>query len=151
MYWKIALVWLIAATSILWYVLSEKWKTLDEFEKVGIARFRMMNPIPGMENYMDLKFSVIRHALCFLISSLLIYYVNLSWIIYIVMAVNALYTLLPVLRYMNRKRYLEERSRESENSSAAVKYMSIPVKDSFCTVVYSVLSYVVLAALMFIK
>lgn len=142
-YWVIALAWCVGGTFVFWCFLSFKWAKLDPFFVRTLDTFRTLNPIPGYPRYMDLKFTLLRHAVAFLISAVAIFFVKINFILTLILFLNVLYAYIVISRYRYRKRYLAETAKNSD-SEALLSFISIPVKDSFCTVVFSVLCVVIL-------
>lgn len=146
LYWTIVLSWGIIGTIIFWSILSKKWKKINPIYTRMFDSLRAINPIPGDPGYLDIKFTLVRHAASFLVSSFIIYFVKPKWILTIILMMNVLYAVSVVSRYKYRKRYIQEESMNPE-SAALISIISIPVKDSFCSVVYSVLCSVLLYVL----
>lgn len=150
LYWIIVLAWSVIGTLIFWFILSVKWSKLDPLFVRMLDTFRVMNPIPGYPGYLDLKFTVLRHAIVFIISSTLIFYVKVKFVLSIVLFLNLIYAYSTISRYRFRKQHLRDTARRP-NSEATLSFISIPVRDSFCTVVYSVLCVVFLYVLFAIR
>lgn len=149
-YWIITVLYFIFGTVTFWCILSSKWKKLDPFVVSMLDSFRVFHPIPGYPGYMDLKFTIIRHSVVFLLSAAAIYWIKAKFVLNCVLFLNILYAGLPISRYRARKKDLEETAKRP-NGSATVSFISVPVKDSFCTVVFSVLCVVVLYILFAIR
>lgn len=149
-YWSISLLWGIIGLFIFWGILSAKWAKLDPLFVRMLDKFRLLNPIPGHPGYMDLKFSLLRHSFVFLVSAVLIFFVKVKFVLTITLTLNVFYAYSTVSRYKYRKRYLQETAREPD-SEALVSYLAVPVKDSFCVVVYSVVCAIILYVLYAIR
>jgi len=146
MYWIISFSWCVVGTAIFWMSLSAKWRRLDTAKVLTIDTFRVLHPVaPGHKNYLDLKFTLLRHAAAFLISSIIIFFVNSSFLIKLVLFLNILYIWSPVGRYRYRKKYIKEIM--NDEAKETVSFLNTLVKDSFCTVVYSVICVVFLYVL----
>jgi len=150
LYWVITFSWGIIGAIIFWNILSKKWAKIDPIIVRTLATIRVLNPIPGDSGYLDLKFTLIRHAVAFLLSSAAVYFIKQRWILTFVLLLNVLYAISTVQRYKYRKNYIHEEAKRPE-SEALVSIMSIPVKDSFCAVVYSVVCPILLYVLYIIR
>ena len=138
MFWIIAIAWCVIGTAVFWITLSIKWSRIDPLYKRMFDAFRVFHPIPGLPGYLDLKFSVIRHAVVFLISAAIIFWVNIKWIVNVVLFLNILYAGMTISRYKGRKRdVVETAMRPGGKDTASI--IAIPVRDSFCVVVFSVI------------
>lgn len=150
MFWIITIAWFILGTAAFWIMLSIKWARIDPLFRRMFETFRVFHPIPGFPNYLDLKFSVLRHAIVFLASSALIFWVNTKWFISVLLFLNVLYAWLTISRYTHRKRDVAETAmRPTGKDTAAI--IAIPVRDSFCVVVFSVICSATLYILFAIK
>lgn len=150
MFWIITIAWFILGTAAFWIILSIKWARIDPIFHRMFETFRVFHPIPGFHNYLDLKFSVLRHAIVFLASSALIFWVNTKWLISVILFLNILYAGLTILRYTHRKRDVVETAMRPTGKDAAA-IIAIPVRDSFCVVVFSVICSAMLYILFAIK
>lgn len=143
-YWMISFSWAVLGTAVFWCVLSSKWKKIDPLYASCIHSYRILEPIiPGDPGYLDIKFTLVRHGFTFLVSSFIIYFVKVKFILSIILIMNGLYALSTISRYNYRRRYLQEEAKNPDNESS-ISIISIPVKDSLCAVVYSVLCVVIL-------
>ena len=150
MYWIIAIAWCVLGTAAFWITLSTKWKRIDPLFQGMFETFRVFHPIPGFPGYLDLKFSILRHAVVFLVSAVLIYWVQVKWLINVVLFLNILYAWTPISRYKHRKRdVVETAMRPNGKNTAAI--IAIPVRDSFCVVVFSVVCTAILYVLFAIR
>lgn len=143
MYWVIALSWFIGGTVVFWSVLSSKWNRIDPLFRRFLQTSRIFHPIPGDPGYLDLKFSVLRHSIVFVISSIVIYFVKIDFVLTVVLFLNILYCLLSVSRYRIRKKDVAETAARPDGQATA-EIISIPVKDSFCAVVHALISAVLI-------
>lgn len=150
MFWIIALAWGVLGTALFWIALSIKWSKIDPLFQRMFDTFRVFHPIPGFPGYLDLKFSVLRHTVAFLISAALIFWVPINWISNIVLFLNILYTWMTISRYRVRKRDVDETAMRP-NGKATAEIIAIPVKDSFCVVVFSVICTALLYILFAIR
>ena len=146
MYWAIALSWGIGGTVVFWCVLSSKWNRIDPIFRQVLQTSRIFHPVPGYPGYLDLKFSVLRHSVIFLISSVVIYFIKINFISTIILFLNAIYCLFPICRYRFRKKDVAE-AYARPNGQATAEIISIPVKDSFCTVAHAILSAALIGVL----
>lgn len=139
MYWAITLLWFFLGLAIAWISLTLKWNNIDPMYRGMFRTFMIFNPIPGHDNYTDLKFSVLRHSLAFLISSVPIYFLPDSrFILRVILFLNLIYAFFSVNRYHFRKKHLAE-TRKDPESEATAKIISIPIQDSFVTVLHAVI------------
>ena len=137
LYWIISFSWFVVGTIAFWCILSRKWSKLDRVFVRIIETLRAMNPnIPGHTGYLDLKFSVIRHAAVTLISSAIIFLVGIRSIAQIVLFLNVLYAYAPISRYKSRKRYLQELRIAGHSDTASI--LSPLVRDSLCPIVHAI-------------
>ena len=150
MYWFIATLWAIGGTVILWVVLSHKWNRIDPLFRRALQLSRTFHPIPGDLSYLDLKFSMLRHAVFFLISAIILYFSNSSLVSNIILFLNGLYAILSIFRYRGRKQKLAELAADPEEQNAAI-IIATPIKDSFCCVVHAVLCDIFIAILLLLK
>lgn len=147
LYWVIAFSWAIVGTIIFWIVLSSKWSKKDPLYEHMLDTIRVLHPnIPGFPGYLDLKFSVLRHAIAFLISAVIIFFVEYRWILTTILFLNLLYAYSSIARYRSRKNYINEVT-AGRKESPIKEYLILPVKDSFCTVIHSVVSSLLLYVL----
>lgn len=143
MYWTVLFAWSIAGTALFWIILNSKWANLDPAFTMTASTFRVMHPVlPGEIGYFDLKFSLVRHAFVLIISALLIYFMDSRSICRILLFLNVIYAYLPISRYRHRKQYLNELA--SDGDEVTVHFGRILVKDSACTITYSIICVVVL-------
>ena len=150
MFWIITIAWFILGTAAFWITLSIKWTRIDPLFQGLFETFRIFHPIPGFPNYLDLKFSVLRHAVVFLVSAALIFWINIKWVIGLVLFLNVLYAGMTISRYKHRKRDVAETALRP-NSKDTATIIAIPVRDSFCVVVFSVICSALLYILSAIK
>ena len=152
MYWIITLAWSILGTISFWIYLSKQWKNINSIDKMFIpvlnrSHFTPADPDTG---YLGLQFSIVRHAVVFLISALILYFASPSIVIYILFPLNASYCWSPISRYRFRRQDLKETSASPDKSHYA-DLLSIFVKDSFCTVVHAICCVLILFLLLAIK
>jgi hypothetical protein len=150
MYWPVAIMLPSIGTAILWVVLDKKWYRLDPLEQSMLSTLRTLHSVPGMPYYLDIKFSAIRHAVVFLATAAIIYWVNAKWVINFVLIANLLYAWSTISRYRMRKSEVSEVAKRDGEQTVA-NMLAIPVRASFCVVVFSVLCAVFLYVLMFLK
>lgn len=171
MYWIITLSVSIGGLLLLWTILSAKWNKVacvnDPFDRHFrpqlIHSSRTFEPwLPGDVGYLDLKFSVLRHAFVFVVSAVILRFVGYGFWEYIITFVNLLYALIPVNRYRDRKRMLthaaaENRRRLQDNPDEAegfgemLKLHEELVRDSFVVVPYAIICWASLYLLMLYK
>ena len=149
MYWIISILWSVLGTIAFCSFLTYRWNKIDPFWQQMLDTFRILHPIPG-PGYLDLKFSIIRHALFFLASSFIIFYVKIRFILNSILFLNVLYCWMPITRYKFRKKDVAEASARPSGQSTA-SAISVPIKDSFCTVVHAVGCVIILYILYAIR
>lgn len=149
MYWKITLGWAILGTIVFWISLSLKWNRTDYFNRSMFRTLQLFNSTPGSERYLDLKFSVLRHSLVFLLSAALIAWIDSGFITSIITYANLLYCLLTIARYRFRKK--EVRNAINRGEQELANFMAVPVKDSFVTVIHAVATVIILYILPVLK
>ena len=137
LYWLIATIWAILGAVIFWIVLSVKWSRIDRFQLMVLETSRILLPIPGHPGYLDLKFSILRHAIVFLLSAAIIYFLhNVPLLLYPLLFANTLYAMMTTQRYNARKQFIKD-ARNRPNGSAHADIISIPIKASFLVVIFS--------------
>ena len=149
MYWTISLGWSIVGTVFLWIILSNRWNRLDHFHRVMIRQIRIFHQIPGTDGYFDLKFSVLRHAVVFLVSAIFMSWARVGFFTTTITFLNLVYCYFPIARYRFRKK--EVLNAENEGSTELASFMSILVRDSFCCVLHAVISAILLYILILFK
>ena len=138
MYWAISLTYTLLGTVIFWIILSNKWNKMDRLAQLSLQQLSVFHQIPHHPEYLDLKFSIVRHSFAFLLSSALIYWVKSDFVLTAILIINFLYCWLPISRYRYRKRDLAETA-SRQGGEATAHFLAIPVKDSFCVIVHSVI------------
>lgn len=138
MYWLISISWTFVGLIVFWITLSNKWKRIDRLTLGALHTVRIFHPIPGDTNYLDLKFSVVRHSVLFLIASALFYFVRSDFVLTVTLYASMVYHgIVPVQRYRMRKKHIADLR---EKSDATAHFAEIPVKDSFCVVIHAIIS-----------
>lgn len=150
MYWAITFSWFIVGTVVFWSVLSNKWNKIDPLFRKVLQTSRIFHPVPGDSGYLDLKFSMLRHSIAFLIFSAIIYFVKVDFVLSIILFLNVLYCWLPISRYRFRKKDVAETAMRP-NGQATAEIISIPVKDSLCTVTHAIISAILIWVLYAIR
>jgi hypothetical protein len=134
MYWAITVLWTILGLVSCWVILSNKWNKIDRLTQLALQTARIYHPIPGDENYLDLKFSVLRHSFFFALSSVLIYFIKSDFWLTVILIICLLYHgYMTVKRYRYRKKELE-----SASSMATKEVIKIPINDSFVVIVHAI-------------
>lgn len=142
MYWTLSIAWFLGGLIVFWATLTKKWRSIDSLTLCVLRSARMFHPIPGDVGYWDLKFSVLRHTVFFLIASILFFFVKSDFVLTVVLAVSMLYHgVMPVQRYRVRKDHIASLYRDEE-SRASAEFCAIPVRDSFCVVVHAIITLV---------
>lgn len=140
MYWLISILWVLVGLIVFWVTLSKKWNRIDRLTLGALHTVRMFHPIPGDDGYLDLKFSIVRHVLFFLIASVLFFFVKSDFVLTITLYVSFIYhAIIPYQRYRMRKKHIADIRKKSD---ATAHFAEIPVKDSFCVVVHAIISLV---------
>ena len=125
MYWTLTVVWFILGLILFWNVLSSKWNRIDPLYRSMFRTFMILNPIPGHERYLDLKFSVLRHSVVFIVSAALIYWFHdARFLLNTVLTLNLLYTFSVFSRYRMRRKHLAP-------SAGFIKFCPSPPKTCF--------------------
>lgn len=151
MYWLIALTVFIGGAIISWITLNHKWRKIVGYPSglmEGMIQFtRTLNPdLPGHPRFMDLKWTIIRHAFVSIVSALLIYSLgDIGVVTWVICPLNFLYAFSVKGRYSYRKRMIAAMSAEREAS--LVELWTDLVNASKVCVVYSFVSAVVLCVL----
>lgn len=138
LYWIVVFTWGFACAVIFWCILSYRWKQIPPIFINAIRTGMMFHPIPGHSRYMDLKFSLLRHAVAFIVAAVLIYYVKNKFAQQMILFFCLLYADSRVYTYIERKKHL------TTIDKASCEIYSITVYDSFYVVVYSILCVVFL-------
>lgn len=153
MYWCIALLWFIGGSVLFWSILSSKWNRMDALTRSTLRFSRIFHSVPGYPSYLDLKLSMLRHAIFFLISAIIIYFTDWEkndFISNTILFLNLLYCGLSIFRYRGRKRELAKLAADPEQQCVA-EMIAIPIKDSFCVVVHAALCPIIVTILFIIK
>lgn len=152
MYWIVALLWSIVGTILFWGYLSKQWQKIDMLEKMSLRTLGIFHPVPADPDtgYLRLQFSILRHAVIFLFTAVLIYIIDSSVITTILLCLNMLYCWSPISRYRYRKQDMEKAASRPDGKATA-NLLSVFVKDSFCTVVHAISCMVILYILFAIK
>ncbi len=148
LYWIIAALWCVLGTAIFWIIFSAKWAEMacDIAERVKAST--MTHGTPGYRNYADLKFSILRHAVFFLLVASLMYIWPNKILCWIVTTFQLWYSLLPILRYNSRRKIL------AELDAAGVEdadFLKKPISDSFLCVIHAALCVVFTYVLYWIR
>lgn len=137
MYWLITGSWTILSTVVFWIILSFKWKRIDRLTFHAIQYSRKFHPIPGDPGYLDIKFSILRHSVFFLLSSVIIYYIKSDIVLTIILLVNLWYCWSSISRYKMRREIIKTKALDPDGKAAA-EIISIPVTDSFAAVIHAI-------------
>ena len=160
MYWTITLLISLGGLVVCWSILSARWQTVSgsrSYDPVRRAMYprliqlaRTFHPIlPGHPGYMDLKFSLLRHALAFFVSAGLLRLLGSRFWETALLGANLLYAGLTVWVYLQRKQELQEIALESTER----EQLTVPtrlVRDSFVVVAYSVIAAASLYLLLYL-
>lgn len=158
MYWTIALFVSLGGLAVCWSVLSSRWRivigngdpVLKYLNPQLVRMVRTLHPIlPGDPDYLDLKFSLLRHALVFLISAGLIWLLDSRFWEWGILCGNVLYALLRCRVHSARKLELQEIALESSAREELI-IPSLLVRDAFVVVVYSVIAATSLFLLLYL-
>ena len=171
MYWTITLAVSLGGLLLLWAILSAKWNRVSgandpvcrTLNTQLINSVRAAEPwLPGDPGYLDLKFSVLRHAFVFAVSAVILRFVGYGFWETVITFVNLLYAWLPISRYRYRKKLLSEtaaRNRrdlrehpeDADGFRAILRLHENLIRDSFVVVPYGVICCVALVILMLLK
>lgn len=147
MYWTLTVAWFILGLILFWNVLSSKWNRIDPLYRSMFRTFMILNPIPGHEGYLDLKFSVLRHSVVFIVSAALIYWFHdARFLLNTVLTLNLLYTFSVFSRYRMRRKHLAYVKYELKEQHTA-EIIQIPIKDSRIVGIHAVICVVMLYVL----
>lgn len=155
MYWFVVFFTSVILAAVFWVILTRKWdKTAQKSENIYwyadmIRMARTFDPdLPGFDGYMDQKFSLLRHSLIFLISSVALYFLHSGFLENCILVVNVLYAHLSISRYRYRMR---ECVQAKPIEGPAKQLRTALVKDSFTTVIYSVICAFSLFVLLYLR
>ena len=171
MYWIITLSVSIGGSLLLWAILSAKWNRVAHTnDPVGrtlysqlISSVRAMEYwLPGDPGYLDLKFSVLRHAFVFGVSAVILRFVGYGFWESVIAWANLLYALIPANRYRSRKRMLgltaaenrrdlREHPEDAEGFREVLRLHEALIRDSFVVVPYGFICWASLYLLMLYK
>ena len=142
LYWIVVAAWGIVGLVVFWGILSYRWQQIPP-ELVSVIQLGMvLHPIlPGHTRYMELKFTVLRHAIVFAITAVLICYVKNKFALSMLLQLNFWYAALAFYRYNSRKKYL------ATLGQASIDAYAIPVSDSFYGVAHAIVCVAVLYVL----
>lgn len=158
MYWSITLLVSLGGAALCWSILSSRWRIVsgagDPVLRVIapqlIQSARTMHPVlPGQPEYLDLKFSLLRHALAFFVSAGLLWLWDSRFWETVLLWANLLYAGLTAWAYSNRKQELQEIALESTERIQLVIPTRL-VRDSFIVVAYSVIAAASLYLLLYL-
>lgn len=141
-YWGVTLGFLLVGTTTAWMTLTHLWNKHDRFVVAVLSQLRMGHPLPGDNNYLDLKFSLTRHAFMFIVSAAVMYWVRSRFISNVCYWGYGLYTVSVVLRYLNRKDYIKNLATSAE-ARELVDLLTKPLKDSRVVLIYSVCASII--------
>lgn len=139
LFWSIVLGWSLLGTAVFWWILNVKWSRIDHMIQDILDAASAVYQIPGHWGYWDLKFTLMRHAFVFLLSSVTIYFLHrVTWILTPVLLFNFLYAGLTLKRYLYRKKYVHEVEVEPDYE-LPTEIVMVPVRASIVAIVYSML------------
>lgn len=140
LYWSITLIFTFVGAFLGWITLTHCWNKLDKVIVNVLPTLRMGTYMPGEYRYLDLKFSLVRHAFVFLVTASLIYAVKSRIALYVFVLGNGFYSISTLTRYWKRRDILEQLKNESEESRSLANLLGDPFRASRVVVVYSILS-----------
>ena len=147
MYWTFTIAWFLFGLVFFWNILSSKWNRIDPLYRRMFQTLMILNPIPGHEGYLDLKFSVLRHSVVFIVSAALIYWFHdARFLLNTVLTLNLLYTFSVFSRYKMRRKHLDYVKNELGEEHTA-EIIQIPIKDSKVVAIHAVICVVMLYVL----
>lgn len=157
MYWTISIIISVILTIIFWSMLSRRWRNLvsgtndilsREYVQV-ISIFASKYNLPGMTGYMDLKFSLLRHAIVFALFAVILYFAKVKWLETITTFFFLLYTFNAIIRYRRRVKVLNiVYSQEEPHVFTLCKNT---VKNSSLVMWYSIIATIALYILLLVK
>lgn len=150
LYWTIALSFAFIGTAIAWKSLTYLWNNYDRLSAMAVTRFATFHGFPGHPNYMDLKFSLARHAFVFLVTSAIFYWAKSTVTLDIFYYLSFFYNISLIFRYFHRKKTIKDLSASGEHESL-VGFLIKPLKDSKVVIVYSICSELVLGVLLVLR
>ena len=142
-YWAIVIAVSVVGFAFCWAILTSKWRKIsgakNGFEKIQtmiVHMSKVLYGMPGDQGYMDLKFSLLRHAFIFAVFSVVIYFAGKSWISVVLLVLSLIYSYIPYLRYRSRIDLVNELIEEDGKTEVA-KQCRQATKDSLVVVFYS--------------
>ena len=152
MYWLIALTVFVGGAVLSWVVLDRKWKQLlgpppTHLMEIMIKNARLFHPeFPGHPWFMDLKWSVIRHAFVSIVSALIVYLIgDNGFVTWVICPLNFLYAFSVKNRYSNRKELIAKLALE-RNASLVEIWVKLVNASKVC-IVYAFVAAAVLCIL----
>lgn len=136
LYWIITLSFVLIGTVIAWKTLTNRWNEYDPITLSALPILRAGRNMPGDYNYLDLKFSIARHAVAFLITAAIMFWLPSSVITNVFFFGYGFYTVSVVVRYTNRKGIIKDLNK-TEEEKALAEMLSKPLKDSRVVMIYS--------------
>lgn len=141
MYYSIVALFIVSQC-ICSLIVHLKWRGYANDRFWGVEMLRMHNALsrvwPCDDHFASLHFSMIRHTLVALVSSLVIWCVNIAVLNSVLLLLNALYVVLPLMRY--RVRSADYRT----SGEASQKLLSGARIASLVSLVAAILNYVIL-------
>ena len=149
-YWIITLVFALVGTAIAWRLLTHLWNKYDRITITILPQLRAGTNMPGEYNYWDLKFSLLRHAVMFLVTAAIMFWVESRIIINVFFYGYGFYTTSVIVRYLGRKDIIKNLS-ATEEEKALADMLTKPFKDSRVVLIYSICASVVVFVLYAIR
>lgn len=149
-YWIITLVFTFVGTTIAWKILSHLWNKYDIITIRVLPDLRAGYYMPGDQNYLDLKFSLARHAFMFAVTAAIMFWIKSRFVLNIFFYGYNFYTASVISRYLRRKNILKELSTSAEEKALA-EILTKPFKDSRVVLIYSICASVLVCILYAIR
>ena len=155
MYWVITAFVSVPLLIAFFLHLSKRWRLLvgespeSRLNLMVVNSIRQLEPaFPGTENYSDLKFSLIRHAFVFALSSAILFSTRNIFAVVVIGVSNMAYAHLTYSRYKYRNALLKDMAPYEEEIH---KYSSAMVEDSRSCVTYAFICVIALYLLVFFR
>ncbi len=159
--WWLVLIFCGISGIICWIALSKKWLTATDnnnyFNLQLINMLRVFHPIlPGAhQGFMDLKWTIVRHGVIGILSAVLAWYINVSFIEILLVVLNLFYAITVVSRYRKRSDELSdiwyEEKRIGDADHLNTQTARPLVEASKIPAIYAVLVYVAIQLMLIYK
>ena len=137
MFWVFTVLFTIIGVCASFVILTILYKKhINSWFEQDTLMIYAFNGMPHCKVYWDLKFSILRHAVVFLVAAVIFYYSDVSWLIRIFLYGYSFYTTTTLLRYWYRKDIIK--SNIAEGRLALADSLKNPLKASMVVVFFSV-------------